>query len=580
MKKISLILLAILYVGLASAQEKKKSKFKLKMPDIKIGEKIGNLVGNMMTSTTKELDGAVAKTSIISGIYPPEINTSEAKYFPKGTIEGDYMVSVTFMKGDGLGMFKIDGSVTCEGKEMDYVGLGSYLTVFRTAFNTPKNIKVKTVSGDEASFSLKPIPKVEIIAINGQTSLPILDLSEDIKLTYTNPPGSEGTRIRISLITDVAGARALNHFANFEAGKDAQVTVTIPKESLSNPEIAGSLKGVGNYNKGENFLIVEREFITERDKMDASQNKGDLQTAEIKAVSYASMPVVVKGKQEESVYASIKVSEKNANGIAYTAFKPNANTGIPFSSGSKFGLSSFTLSGSTYKSETNVSERYGYDKTRIITTTTTTYQFPQLANTQWQSVMDKVYNGLVAFMKTEYNIEFVPVEKITSNANYKTLFPAGQTNTEKFVQTSYKGTQRVEATSIGEILGAVSSNFTSDNPVVNMMKETDVDGLVSMHLNFQVSGNNAGKVILIPTLTLNITGRDEKNNNKQGQYGGLHVVNTVGKTFNGDAVKTSPKALANACSADELLAGLTDGIRNLRLKEVALGYDKIWNIGQ
>lgn len=580
MKKISLILLAILYVGFAPAQEKKKSKFKLKMPDIKIGEKIGNLVGNMMTSTTKELDGAVAKTSIISGIYPPEINTSEAKYFPKGTIEGDYMVSVTFMKGDGLGMFKIDGSVTCDDKEMEYVGLGSYLTVFRSTFNTSKNIKVKTVSGDEASFVLKPISKVEIVSVNGETSLPILDLAEDIKLTYNNPPGSADTRIRISLITDVAGARALNHFASFDAGKDGNVTVTIPKESLSNPEIVGSLKGVGNYNKGDNFLIVEREFVTEKDKMDGSQKPGDLQTAEIKANSYASIPVVVKGKQEESVFASIKVSEKFTNGIGYTAYKPNANYGIPFPQGSKFGLTSFTLQGDTYKQEKEVSERYGYDKTRIITTTTTTYQFPKVATTQWQAVMDKIYTGLVSFMKTEYNIDFVPVEKITSNANYATLYPAAQSNSEKFIQTSYKGTQRVEARSLGEILGAVNSNLTTDNPVVNMMKETDVDGLASMHLDFQVSGNSDGKVVLIPKLTLNITGRDEKNNNKQGQYGGFYVVNTVGKTFNGEAVKTSAKALADACSADELLAGLIDGIRKLRIKEVSLGYDKIWNIGQ
>lgn len=582
MKKITIILLAILYAGLAPAQEKekKKGKFSLKMPKINIMEKIGNLAGNMMTSTTKELDVAVARTYITSGIYPPEINTSEAKYFPKGTIEGDYMVGVTFMKDEGMGMFKIDGTVTCDDKEMEYVGLGSYLTVFRTTFNSPKKLKIKTVSGDEASFVLTPTAKVEIISVNGETSLPILDLNEDIKLTYNNPPGSAGTRVRISLISDVVGARALNHFASFDAGKEGNVTVTIPKESLSNPEIVGSVKGVGNYNKGDNFLIVEREFITEKDKMDASQKAGQLRTAEIKANSYASIPVVVKGKQEESVYASIKVSEKFSNGIAYTAYKPNANYGIPFSQGSKFGLTSFTLQGDTYKQEKEVSERYGYDKTRIITTTTTTYQFPKVATAQWQSVMDKVYKGLASFMKTEYNIDFVPVEKITSNANYATLFPAAEANSEKIIQTSYKGTQRVEAKSLGEILGSVSSNFTSDNPMVNLMKESDVDGLVSMHLDFQVSGNSAGKVVLIPKLTINITGRAENNNNKQGQYGGVYVVNTAGNPFNGEAVKTSAKALADACSADELLAGLIDGIRKLRLKEVALGYDKIWNIGQ
>ena len=580
MKRIILLLLAMMFYGTVHAQKEKKSRFSLKMPKLKLGEKLGNLAGNLMTGTAKELDGAIAKTSFTSGIYPPEISTSESKYFPKGTIEGDYLVAVTFMKGEGIGMFKIDGTVTCDGKEMEYVGLGSYVSAFHEQTNASKTIFIKTVSGDEATFVMKPIPKVEIISVNGEDALPILDLNEDIKLTYFNPPGSKGTRIRISLISDVVGAKALNHFASFDAGNDGEVTVTIPKESLSNPEISGSVKGIGNYNKGENFFIIEREFITERDKMDASQKLGDLQSAEIKAVSYASIPVVVKGKQEESVYASIKVNRKDKNGIGYTFYKPNANSGIPFTKGSKFGLTSFTLEGETFKKDVEKSERYGYDKTRIITTTTTTYKFPKLPASQWDHVMAEVYNGLVKFMKSEYNIDFVPVEKITGTSDYASLFPAAEDNTEKIIRTSYKGTQRTNPKSLFEIIGSASSNNTSDNATINMMKEAEVDGLVSMHLMFQVAGNSDGKVVLIPSLTLNITGRDENNNNKQGTYVGAYIVNTVGKPFNGDLVKKNPSAIAQACSTDEMISAIIDGIKNLRTKEVALGYDKIWNIGQ
>lgn len=580
MKKIVFIFMALLCFNFASAQDEKKSKLKLKLPNLNIGEKIGNVVGNLMTGTAKELDAVVAKTYIVSGTYPPEINTSEAKLFPKGTIEGDYMVGVSFMKGEGVGLYKIDGTVTCDGEEMEYLSLGSYMKVFRAPFTTPKEIKIKTVSGDVATFSLKPVSKVEIVSVNGENALPILDLDKDIKLTYYNPPGSKGTRIRVSLITDVVGARALNRFASFDAGNEGEVTVTIPKESLSNPEIAGSVKGVGNFNKGENFLIVEREFITERDKMDGSQNLGDLQTAEIKASSYASIPVIVKGKQGESVYASIKVNKKEKNGIGYTFFKPNANYGIPFSKGSKFGLTSFTLEGKTFKQESQSSERSGYGNTRIVTTTTTTYQFPQLPASQWQYVMDKVYTAFVKFMKSEYNIDFVPVENITGNSNYASLFPAAEDNTKMIIRTSYKGTQRTNPKSLSEIIGSANSNLTSDNNMVNMMKETGVDGLVSLHLSFDIAANSEQKVILIPSLTLSITGRDENNNNKQGTYASAYIVNTTGNPFNGDNVKTNPEALANACSTNEMITALMDGIRNLRLKEVDLGYDKIWNIGQ
>lgn len=582
MKKAIIILLAFLYVGISSAQEKekKKSKFKLKMPELNIREKLGNLAGSIMTSTTKELDGVVAKPYITSGIYPPEIETTDSKLFPKGTIEGDYLVGVTFLKGEGVGMFKVDGTVTCEGQEMEYIGLGTYLFVYRTPFTTAKTINIKTSSGDEASFTLKPIPKIEILSINGERSLPIIDIAEDIKLTYFNPAGSKGSRIRVSLITDVAGGRFLNHFASFDAGDDGEVTVTIPKESLSNPEVSGSVKGVGNFNKGENFFILEREFITEKDKMDPLQKTGDLKAAEIKANTYTSFPVIIKGKQDESVYSSIKVNSKDKNGIGYTFYKPNANSGIPFSKGSKFGLTSFTLEGKTFSSNTTTGERYGYGNTRTITTTTTTYKFPQLPAMQWQFVMDKIYNGLVTFMKSEYNIEFVPIEKITSNANYVSLYPTKEDNSEKIIRTTYKNTQRVDPKSLGEILGSVNSNNTSDNAIVDLMKDVNVDGLVSMQLNFQVAGNSDGKVVLIPSITLSITGRDEENNNKQGTYASAYIINTVGKPFNGDLVKTNPNALAQACSTDEMIKALAEGIRNLRTKEVALGYDKIWNIGK
>lgn len=581
MKRIFLLLLVASCTLLAAnAQEEKESKFKFKKPNFKLGEKIGNIVGNLMTSTAKELDEVVAKSYIISGVYPPEIETSESKFYPSGTIEGDYIVGVTFMKGDGVGMYKIDGKVTCDGVEMEYVTVGSYLAAFREPFTDAKEIQIETTSGDKAKLFLKPVSGVEIIAVNGESSLPILDLAEDFTLTYFNPAGSENTKIRVSLLTDIMGVRALNRFATFDSKPDAQVTVTIPKEALSNPEIVGSVKGVGNYNKGENFLIVERLLLTERDQMGPEQNVGDLQTAEISATSFASIPVIVKGKQEESVYASIKVSQKLDNGIGYTVYKPNANSGIPLSKGSKFGLATFTLEGQLFKQETNKSERYGYDKTRIITTTTTTYQFPKLPDSYWEYVMNDVYTKLIDFMKAEYSISFVPVEKVTGASEYKTLFPSAQGNSEKIIQTSYQGTQRTDPKSVREILGNVSSNFTSDNSITNMMKEIDVDGLVNMHLQFQVAGDKGGKVVLIPTLTISINGRDEDNNNKSGNYAGGYIVNTEGTPFNGDLVKASPEALAKACSTDKIVAGLIDGIRNLRKKEVELGYDRIWNIGE
>lgn len=574
---IALLLLAVVNL---SAQDDKK-KFPLKVPKLKLGEKIGDLTGNLMTKKTDQLDEAVGNAYLISGIYPVDIKTTESKYFPENAVEGDYMVGITFMKDAGMGLFEIEGEVTCDGKPMEYLGLGSYLAHFPDPFTEQKTITVSTTAGDKTSLILKPAAEINLLKVNDETSLPILDLSNDLKIEFTNPPGSEGSRVNVALITNVMGVRALNRFANITTNGEAVQTVTIPKESLSNPEIAGSVKGVGNYNQSENYIILEREIIYEPAKVRESQNLADLKTAEIRTKSYSSMPVIVKGKQEESVYASLRVTGNNKNDFGFEMYKPNATYGIPFSKGSKFGLVSFTLNGQTYKSETSTNtESWTVGSTRYTrtTTTTTTWQFPQLPDALWESFLDKFYKQVEAVFAEDYTIDFVPVEKITATSQYSSLFPSEDTNTKKFIRTSYKNTQRSNPKTLSEIFGSISSNKTSDVPVVNMMKEADVDGLVSIAIDFFIGADKNNKVLLYPTLSFSISGRDEDKNNKQGKYVDGYISGGSGIPFNEELVKTSPDVLFQTLSSPKMLELLRTGLKTLRSKEVEMGYDKIWNL--
>ena len=209
--------------------------------------------------------------------------------------------------------------------------------------------------GDEASFTFHPISDIEILSVNNESVLPIIDLAEDIDIEYYNPPGSEGTTIKVSLLTKVMGVRALNHFADFKVTKPGNVKVTIPKEALSNPEIAGQLNA-GNFDKGDNYIIIEREVKTEKDAFGPDQNPGKISATELFTRNYASFPVIVKGKQDEGIMSSLKVrAQSQDKSLGYAFYKPNASTGIPLSKASKFGLVSFTMEASTYKRETSES---------------------------------------------------------------------------------------------------------------------------------------------------------------------------------------------------------------------------------
>ena len=135
-----------------------------------------------MTAKTDQPDGVVAKINYICGMYPTYLNTSETKYLPEGTDEGDYIISVSFMKNDGIGMYEVAGEVYADGQDLEYVGLGSFGMSFPIRKYSPIDLQIKTEAGDEAFFSIPPIPGVDIVSVNGETALPILDLAEDIIL--------------------------------------------------------------------------------------------------------------------------------------------------------------------------------------------------------------------------------------------------------------------------------------------------------------------------------------------------------------------------------------------------------------
>jgi len=564
-------------------KEEKNTKAK-KNGKLSFGERLGNITGNLMTGKTDNLSDVSLMINYLNGIYPVDIKTSETKMMPEGTREGDYVVSVSFMKNEGIGMYELEGTISADGEPMQYVGLGSYVAVFPFKPYSPVRINIQSDNGDEAEFYLETIPEIEIVSVNGEESLPILDLSEDIKLEYYNPEGAEGTDIRLSLITDVTGVRALNHFADFKSESSGIKTVTIPKESLANPEISGDLN-VGQFNKGENWLILEREQIINKKDYGDNQYPGNLAASDITVRSFSTFPVIVKGKQEEGLLTSLNVRYKSRDKIdRYDFYKPNANTGIPFSKGSKFGLVSFTVSANTFSQETSQSSSsysVGGITYTTTTTTTTTYEFPQVPDDYWEYVMESIYSEVTAFFDSEYGIEFIPVEDLTTVPEYQQYFGAEAENTKSKVKMSYKNTLRTRPNTFSEIFANASSNQTADNPTVNMMKKAgDIDGLLSMNLTLSVSGNEDGNVVLIPIFTFSITGRDEDRNDKQGTYINGTVIRYTGEPFNSKAVKSSKEALLQACSFDQIKRMLQDGIRKMREKEIAMGYDRIWNIAE
>ncbi len=569
MKQTLLLILALFLSFYSIGQEKKK--FKLKAPKLRLGEKIGGLAGSVMTGKTEDLSVTSPIVTIISGVYSPETKTSESKYFPKGTKEGSHLMAITFMKNTGTGMLKVTGDVQCEGKEMEYLNMGSYGYIFDQPINGSKTITIKTATGDQASYTLSPVPEIEIISINGDNTFPIIDLAEDLTIQVSHPEGSDGTKIKVGMLSNAAGAKAINYFAEFKATGSE---IKIPKESLSNLEISGALN-TGQVERGLNYLVVTREKVLEDSEIQADNKSGPASGVKFQSHAYGTKEILVKGKQENGVITQIKFSGKYKDKLAYSVHKPNARTGIPFSRASKFGLASLSISGQTYKKETKSGSSYTHTWTQ-----TTTYKFPQLPENHWEKAMDDFYKKFQASMKTGFSVDFDDVDNVTSASAYKGMFAGNEYNNEKGVSKSYRNTLFTTPQSFKELWNTKSSSQSGETPTIMLMKERSLDGLVSVQITFDIGADANNKIVLLPKVNFSIKGMDETNDNKAGTYAEGFITYKEGVPFSEELIKSDPSYLSKVLNVDEIIANIEFLLTTLKQKEVELGYDKIWSIGE
>ncbi|MCG3165934.1 MAG: hypothetical protein POELPBGB_01709 [Bacteroidia bacterium] len=578
MKKI-LFSFLILLSFTAFAQKEKEDKAENKKNKT-FGEKIGDFAGNLLTAKTDALDNCALTINVINGMYDMRTKTSETKYMPEGSTEGDNAISLSFFKNGGTGLYKLKGEVFCDGKPMEYLGVGSYVIAFKEPWIGTKKITIKTETGDEAEFIVGPIPDIEINSVNNDKILPIIDLAEDMTMEYTNPEGTEGTEVNVGLLTDIMGVRAFNNFANFPAKNNK---VTIPKEAFSNLTISGAMNA-GQVNKGANWLCAERVKKTEKSALGPEQKPGDLPAVTIMQKSYSTWPVIVKGKQEDGILTQLNFSGKfNEDKIGFEVHKPNAQTGIPFSRASKFGLISLTLKGSLYHKETNTSSSswtVGNTRYTQTTTTTTILEFPQLPDEHWDNMLATFYQKLTPVFKNKFNVDFVDVEKVTAASGYNTLFSDDEINTYTKIARTYKNTKRSNPRRLGEFFKTLSSSQSSETPMNKMMRELGVDGLVSAEIDLQIGADENNHVVLLPRINFSIRGIDETKGNRNGTYAEGTINFRKGIPFNGDIVRADVNSLAKVCNVDQMVACLEYVLTNLQAKEVAMGYDKIWSIGE
>lgn len=525
----------------------------------------GKLAANMMTQSTSDLSNSAIVAYHTTNLYPATTKTYEATYDAKLWTEGGSQVSLNVFKRSGVGMYKIDGTVKVNDAVVPNAMAGNYTKLLPAADREPQRVAIQTSTGKTAAFTVAPTFPVTIKSINGKADGATVSLNEEMIIELDNPRGSENTMLSVKLIMDVLGVRA---FVETLVAKSAN-RIVVPREAFANALVTASAGGFVSFNKGANTVLVER-FAKNLEQVDGV---GAIQKV---SRAWSSKPVTVSGDAGNKTGIKVEGTYgEGADKFTYTASKPAAFTGIPFSKGKNFGLASFSIRGTifslTSKSSTSTSGNVTTTKT-----TTTTLAFPQLPDSYWNNLLETMYADFMKTLKSEYRIEMVPFERVTQARAYAGLEVPSETNTSVSVAKSYKGTKNLIPTSASGILGSISSTFPHDRPIDRLLREAGVDGLISVTIDFQISADADGKVVLNPVISYRFDG--PVNGYFASTIYGYGSIQGQGAPFNKEAVEKDPNSLTRVLKKDMLMGAFKKMLHDLQAVEDREGYTRIWAV--
>lgn len=488
-------------------------------------------------------------------------------------VPGSNALMVSFLKNKGVGFYEIEGDIGWRKagtndalKPLQYVMSGSYVAVFPGDDKTPKEVVVTTNTGQTTQFILKPTSTVEIARINGQSANATIDLTQDLTLDLSMPRANTG-QVRVSLLSTVMTNRAFVELGVFKA----KPRLVIPAAAFKNPSVSASVAGVVGFDKGDNYLRVEH-FDTHDS---ASQGKKETAAFLNLSQSWSTMPVQVSGEAADISSLQAEGEFKSAGKtFHYSAHKANAFYSPPLQVGKVFGLGSLTLSGKLFEQETSTSESSPYYANyRTITTTTVTKAFPELPNGHWDRLLDTLAADIEQMLKRR-GIQMKRTAVMKQASAYAELEVPEVQNNKYAIQRSYQGGSYLTPQSVGAIVSNASSTFAYDRPLARVMRQTQTNGLIAMHLDVQVATDNNDKIVLLPKLSYVIHG--PTNGFVVNTTYGQGAVYGSGLPFSTAELQKNPAALARVVQTEALVKGLETALASVEQKAQAAGYGAIW----
>lgn len=260
----------------------------------------------------------------------------------------------------------------------------------------------------------------------------------------------------------------------------------------------------------------------------------------------------------------------DAGGMYGQANKTHAIDNRPWKAGEKWVLAQLSVRATTFKQKSSTSESTAFG-VRTITTTTTTFQFPQVPTAYWDRYLAGVYADMRQSMASA-GIELLPPQSLANSPTFRNLPEPPATNEPRYVDRTMGG-RRVLPEGF-EALMRFSGSFPNDQPSVRMMNDVGAKGLMTAYIDLQIGARPDGKLVMVPSFSFAASGLPGHYSFGAGMGSG-QVSAKDGNTF--ASAQLMQQAGFDAAVNRGMIAagfkGLVDAMRRLDQRE---GYARFW----
>ena len=540
-----------------------------------VQQQMGKAVLKFMTK--KEAD--FSNIAVI-GTYQSNVYASDVGISTLGTedwLEGENLVGVQLVKPEGaVGVIAFDGEITVDGKEAKSYGGGAYFARFDSNDLSSKKVVLTSVNGETTEFTISPLPSLRIKKVNGSSETATIDVNAPLEIELEYDAAANGKRVNVALITKAVGAKG---FANFQStiidGK-----ITIPADAFKHKHITGAGptgKDVSNWFEGNNHLQVS---IIENDRSTTNQPFPYFKKMR---TSMDTFPVTVTGSVEGRTYVRARGELDVANGkFGFEATSNNAWYARPLDTDiNRIGIASISVSGTLYKKETETEEREkymngyaGYGRYNVITTTTTTFEFPKLDDKYWNQFLENIYSDLTNALEVDYGVSLVPIDEITSNPIYNEFYTPQDENNKEYIAKNLRNSKRIMAVGLEAISDRTTILIADNATMPRLLRDMDLDAVMNVVINYQVATDSDDKIILLPNVSYQIIGMEQSFDGNSSTW--MHgSIKGPGVPFS-ESEFSDLNALNRIGQKDVIVKLIKESIKELSIEQNKFGYQTVW----